>query len=281
MNRTPALLRPFTARAGAPVPAGKAALNYLAVCVAVVAVVWASLAAAGIALNFYFIAQYRVRIWDGFCMTVGISAAALVVSLIIGVAVAAGQGARVLPVRYLCDLYVKIIRGTPLRWLTRTFVWIIRGTPLIVQVYFFYYIIGTAWGVDNRVLAGIIILSLFSGAYIAEILRGSLLSLDAGQLEAARAVGFTRAQTLRYVVAPQLVARTLPALTGQVASIIKDSSLLSVIAVIELTQTIREITATNYNFFGGFLLLGALYLVLTLPLMAVSRHFEKRLDYEH
>lgn len=265
MNRTPTLLCPFTARADLPVPAAKAVLNYLAVCVAVVAVVWASLAAAGIALNFDFIAQYRVRIWDGFCMTVGISAASLVISLIIGVAVAAGQGARVLPVRYLCDLYVKII----------------RGTPLIVQVYFFYYIIGTAWGVDNRVLAGIIILSLFSGAYIAEILRGSLLSLDAGQLEAARAVGFTRAQTLRYVVAPQLVARTLPALTGQVASIIKDSSLLSVIAVIELTQTIREITATNYNFFGGFLLLGALYLVLTLPLMAVSRHFEKRLDYEH
>ena len=265
MIRTPALLRPFTARAGMPAPAAKAVLNYLAVCVAVVAVVWASLAAAGIALNFDFIAQYRVRIWDGFCMTVGISAASLVISLIIGVAVAAGQGTRVLPVRYLCDLYVKII----------------RGTPLIVQVYFFYYIIGTAWGVDNRVLAGIIILSLFSGAYIAEILRGSLLSLDAGQLEAARAVGFTRAQTLRYVVAPQLVARTLPALTGQMASIIKDSSLLSVIAVIELTQTIREITATNYNFFGGFLLLGALYLVLTLPLMAVSRHFEKRLDYEH
>lgn len=265
MIRTPALFRPFAARAGAPAPAAKAVLNYLAVCVAVVAVVWASLAAAGIALNFDFIAQYRVRIWDGFCMTVGISAASLVISLIIGVAVAAGQGARVLPVRYLCDLYVKII----------------RGTPLIVQVYFFYYIIGTAWGVNNRVLAGIIILSLFSGAYIAEILRGSLLSLDAGQLEAAQAVGFTRAQTLRYVVAPQLVARTLPALTGQVASIIKDSSLLSVIAVIELTQTIREITATNYNFFGGFLLLGALYLVLTLPLMAVSRHFEKRLNYEH
>ena len=78
MIRTPALFRPFTARAGMPVPAGKAALNYLAVCVAVVAVVWASLAAAGIALNFDFIAQYRVRIWDGFCMTMGISAAALV-----------------------------------------------------------------------------------------------------------------------------------------------------------------------------------------------------------
>lgn len=198
-------------------------------------------------------------------MTVGISAASLVLSMLIGVPVALGQGSRVLPVRYLCDLYVKII----------------RGTPLIVQVYFFYYIIGTAWGIDNRVVAGIVILSLFSGAYLAEIVRGGLMSIDRGQLEAARAVGFTRAQTLRYVVAPQMVARTLPALTGQVASIIKDSSLLSVIAVIELTQTMREITATNYNFFGGFLLLGALYLVLTLPLMFVSRQFEKRLDYEH
>ena len=257
MKRLTAITRPFTAAAGAPVRPAKAALNYLAVCVAVIAVVWASLAAAGISLNFDFVAQYRVRIWDGFCMTVGISAASLVLSLVLGVLVAAGQGARFLPLRYLCDFYVKII----------------RGTPLIVQVYFFYYIIGTAWGIDNRVLAGIIILSLFSG--------GSLLSLDAGQMEAARAVGFTRAQTLRYVVAPQLVARTLPALTGQVASIIKDSSLLSVIAVIELTQTMREITATNYNFFGGFLLLGALYLVLTLPIMAVSRHFEKRLDYAH
>ena len=161
---------PFMAPTGAPVRPAKAALNYLAVCVAVIAVVWASLAAAGISLNFDFVAQYRVRIWDGFCMTVGISAASLVVSLALGVLVAAGQGARFLPLRYLCDFYVKII----------------RGTPLIVQVYFFYYIIGTAWGIDNRVLAGIIILSLFSGAYIAEIVRGSLLSLDAGQMEAAR-----------------------------------------------------------------------------------------------
>lgn len=250
---------------GSEVGPWKAAANYLIVCCIVICVVWTSMAAAGIALNFDFVAQYRVRIWNGFCMTVGISAASLVLSLAIGIPVAFGQQARVLPIRYLCDLYVKII----------------RGTPLIVQVYFFYYIIGTAWGIDNRVLAGIIILSLFSGAYIAEIVRGSLLSIDRGQLEAANAVGFTKIQTARYVIVPQLVARTLPALTGQVASIIKDSSLLSVIAVIELTQTMREITATNYNFFGGFLLLGALYLCLTLPIMFVSRRFEKRLSYEH
>lgn len=76
-------MRPFTAAAGVPVPPAKAALNYLAVCVVVIAVVWASLAAAGISLNFDFVAQYRVRIWDGFCMTVGISAASLVLSLVL------------------------------------------------------------------------------------------------------------------------------------------------------------------------------------------------------
>ena len=257
------LARPFTAAPRQETPPLKAAANYLLVCVAVIAVFWVSLGMAGITLNFDFVGQYRDRIGSGFLLTVELSAASLVASMAIGVPVALGQSARVLPVRYLCDLYVKLV----------------RGTPLLVQIYLFYYIIGTAWGIDNRVLAGIIILSLFSGAYIAEIVRGSLLSIDESQLEAARAVGFTRAQTVRHVVLPQLVARTLPALTGQVASIIKDSSLLSVIAVIELTQTMREITATNYNFFGGFLLLGALYLVLTLPIMAVSRHFEKRLSY--
>lgn len=254
---------PFTATGN--VGRIKAAFNYLLVCCLVICIVWASLAVAGISLNFDFVGQYGTRIWSGFCMTVGISVASLLLSMVIGIPVAIGQGSRILPLRYLCDLYVKII----------------RGTPLIVQIYFFYYIIGTAWGIDNRVLAGIVILSFFSGAYIAEIVRGSLLSIDTSQLEAARAVGFTKAQTIRYVVVPQLIARTLPALTGQAASIIKDSSLLSVIALIELTQTIREITATNYNFFGGFLLLGALYLCLTLPIMFISRRFEKRLTYEH
>ena len=111
------------------------------------------------------------------------------------------------------------------------------------------------------------------------ILRGAYASIDPEQLEAARAVGFTRWQTARHVVLPQLVALALPALAGQFANIVKDSSLLSVISVIELTQTMREISATNYNFFGCYLLLGAIYLALTLPIMALSRHLEKRLDH--
>ena len=239
----------FMAAKDSPVAPWKRALNYFVVVVAVVAVVGVSLSMAGIALNFDFVVQYRTRIWDGFCLTVFISLFSLVGSLIIGIPVALGQNARFLPVRYLCDFYVKII----------------RGTPLIAQIYLFYYIIGTAWGVENRVVAGI---------------RGGYESLPRGPIEAARALGLSRVQCAISVELPQMVSRILPALTGQFASIIKDSSLLSVIAVIELTQTMREISATNYNFFGCFLLLGALYLCLTLPIMFISRYFEKKMDYD-
>ena len=254
----------FMAAKDSPVAPWKRALNYFVVVVAVVAVVGVSLSMAGIALNFDFVVQYRTRIWDGFCLTVFISLFSLVGSLIVGIPVALGQNARFLPVRYLCDFYVKII----------------RGTPLIAQIYLFYYIIGTAWGVENRVVAGILILSVFAGAYIAEIIRGGYESLPRGPIEAARALGLSRTQCAISVELPQMVSRILPALTGQFASIIKDSSLLSVIAVIELTQTMREISATNYNFFGCFLLLGALYLCLTLPIMFISRYFEKKMDYD-
>lgn len=254
----------FMAAKDSPVAPWKRALNYFVVVVAVVAVVGVSLSMAGIALNFDFVVQYRTRIWDGFCLTVFISLFSLVGSLIIGIPVALGQNARFLPVRYLCDFYVKII----------------RGTPLIAQIYLFYYIIGTAWGVENRVVAGILILSVFAGAYIAEIIRGGYESLPRGPIEAARALGLSRVQCAISVELPQMVSRILPALTGQFASIIKDSSLLSVIAVIELTQTMREISATNYNFFGCFLLLGALFLCLTLPIMFISRYFEKKMDYD-
>ncbi|MCL2826002.1 MAG: amino acid ABC transporter permease [Eggerthellaceae bacterium] len=253
----------FLAPKDKPVPPLKGVANYLLVCVLVIAFFWLSLSVISVSFNFGFVGFYGKRIVDGLILTVEISLASLVLSLVLGILVAAGQSVSVLPVRYLCDVYVKVI----------------RGTPLIMQIYLFYYIVGTAWGISDRFIAGVLILSIFEGAYIAEIVRGSLLSLDETQLDAARSVGFTRAQTARYVIIPQMVARTLPALTGQFASVIKDSSLLSIIAVIEMTQTMREISAATFQLFESYLLLGALYLCLTLPIAFVSRLFEKRFDY--
>lgn len=256
---------PFIASRDDAPSKGRIALNYLIVCLIVLFVFWVALGAIGYRLDYSFVWNVSGRIVDGFILTLQVSAVSLVFSLLLGALVTAGKGSRILPLRYLCDLYVKII----------------RGTPLIMQIYLFFYIVGTAVGVDDRFISGVLILSVFEGAYIAEIIRGSLLSIDGTQRDAARAVGFTRAQTLRFVIVPQMVARTLPALTGQFASIVKDSSLLSLISVIELTQTMREISAANFQLFECYILLGLLYLLITLPLEAVGHFFEKRFDFAH
>lgn len=242
-----------------------AAVNLLFVILLWVLLFWISLHAIQVRLDFSFLGQFQIRVWDGFLVTLKLSLCSLILSLIIGVFSAAGQSSPLLVIRYFCSVYVKFI----------------RGTPLIMQIYLFFYIVGTAWGVTNRFAAGVIILSIFEGAYIAEIIRGSLLSIENSQLEAARAVGFTPRQTLCYVVLPQMVARTLPALTGQFASIIKDSSLLSMIAVIELTQTMREISAVNFRLFECYLFLGVLYLCLTLPISLMSEKLERKFRYEN
>ena len=242
----------------------KAAFNILLMSVGLILLFWFSLSRIGVAFDFSFLPALRGRLWDGFLTTVCLSAASLLLSLFLGIVCAALQSSKILVLRYLSKLYVTVI----------------RGTPLIMQIYLFYYIVGTAFGIENRFLCGVLILSVFEGAYIAEIIRGSLLSMDGTQLEAAKAVGFTQRQTVAYVVLPQLTARTLPALTGQFASIIKDSSLLSIIAMIELTQTMREISATNFKLFECYLTLGALYLLLTLPVSFASKRLERMFHYE-
>ncbi len=254
----------FRVRAGEKPSALQAAVGIVLAGAAVIGFFWASLSQIAYRPDFGFLADFNVRIVDGFAMTLGVSAASLVLSLAIGVLAAAGENARTLVLRYLSRGYVVFI----------------RGTPLIMQIYLFFYLVGTAWGVENRFWAGVIILSIFEGAYIAEIIRGSYASLERTQLEAAQAVGFSSLQTLRYVVVPQMTARTLPALAGQFASIIKDSSLLSMISVVELTQTMREISAVNLKLLESYLFLGVLYLALTIPVAIASKLLERRFSYE-
>ncbi len=218
-----------------------------------------------IGFDFSFLWSFRYRLAQGFAATVELSLVSLVVSLLLGFLSAMANNSRVLAISYFARVYVQFF----------------RGTPMIMQVYLFFYIVGTAWGVDNRFLAGVLILSIFEGAYIAEIIRGGIDSIEPTQLEAAKAVGLESRQTLRLIVLPQIVKRTLPALAGQFASIIKDSSLLSLISVIELTQTIREISASNFAIFECYIFLGLLYLALTFPISMYTRYLESRFSYEN
>jgi len=196
-------------------------------------------------------------------MTLAISVASLAASLLIGVAIALARRAHFLPLRYAATLYVEVI----------------RGTPLLVQILILFYVVANAFGLENRYLVGVLALSLFAGAYLAEMIRAGIESIRDSQLESARAIGLTPAQTYRYVIFPQVVRQLVPPLAGQFASIIKDSSLLSIIAVSEFTLNAQEVNAFTYSTLESYLPLAAGYLLLTLPISLLGRVLERRFHF--
>lgn len=213
--------------------------------------------------NWEAVYEYRQKFIQGWLVTVAVSASALILSLLIGMLCALIQRARFLPLRYLGKLYIELI----------------RGTPLLVQILVFFYVLADAVGMENRYLVGVLTMALFSGAYITEIIRAGIESLGESQLESARAIGLTKAQTYRYVVLPQVIRRILPPLAGQFGALIKDSSLLSIIAVSELTLNAQEVNAFTYSALESYLPLAAGYLALTLPISLFSRYLEKKYRY--
>jgi polar amino acid transport system permease protein len=155
-----------------------------------------------------------------------------------------------------------------------------RGTPLLVQILIFYYVTAQAAHIDDRNVAGVLILSIFSGAYISEVIRGGIESVGKSQLESAKAIGLTRAQTYLYVIYPQALRQILPSMAGQFVSIVKDSSLLSVISVNEYTENVKEVNADTFGSLECYILLAAGYLILTLPISFLTRYLESRNQFE-
>ena len=172
-----------------------------------------------------------------------------------------------------------------LKWLSTIYVELIRGSPLLVQILIWYFVIGTLVN-DNLVMMGmapispvgwgVISLSIFAGAYVTEIVRGGIESVPKGQMEAARSSGMSYLQAMIYIILPQALKVAMPALTGQFISLIKDSSLLGIIAIRELTKASREIVASTMMTFEFFLILAVLYLVLTFPLSMFVKYLEQK-----
>jgi len=207
---------------------------------------------------------YRETFWNGWLTTVQISAAALVLSTLIGGATALARRSNFLPLRYTAIAYVETV----------------RGLPLVVLVLFGFYGVANAIGWQDRVSAGIVILSLFSGAYIAEMIRSGIESVGRSQWDSARAIGLSPAQTYRFVIFPQVLRQILPPLAGQFSSLIKDSSLLYIIGIPELTFAANQVNSATYSTFESFVPLGVCYLVLTLPVSLWTKHLENRIRYE-
>ncbi|MCU1782605.1 amino acid ABC transporter permease [Pseudomonas sp. 13B_2.1_Bac1] len=162
------------------------------------------------------------------------------------------------------------------RDLSTIYVELVRGTPLLVQIFIFYFFIGTVLNL-SREFAGIAALSLFTGAYVAEIVRAGVQSITRGQNEAARSLGLSASQSMRHVVLPQAFKRVLPPLAGQFISLVKDTSLVSVIAITELLKSGREVITTSFSPFEILFCVAGLYLLINLPLSKMASRLERRL----
>lgn len=169
----------------------------------------------------------------------------------------------------------RISENITLRGLAMIYVECIRGTPLLVQIFLAYFFLGTVFDLSRNV-CGVGALALFAGAYVAEIVRAGIQAIPKGQSEAARSLGMNSFQTMVEVILPQALKKILPPLSGQFISLIKDSSLVSVIAITDLTKSGREIITSTFATFEVWLVVAAMYLLVTSILSQIVYYMERR-----
>ena len=199
----------------------------------------------------------------GLWLTLEISAVSLVFAVILGLVAGLGRVAQNPAAKNLATTYVEII----------------RGTPLLVQIFIVYFFVGTVLSL-SAFAAGVVALSVFTGAYVAEIVRAGIEAVPRGQMEAARSLGMNYFQAMRHVILPQAIKKSLPSLAGQFINLIKDSSLVSVMALTDLTKAGREVVSSTFSPFEVWFTVAAMYLVLTGALSWLVRRLELRMSHD-
>jgi L-cystine transport system permease protein len=177
-----------------------------------------------------------------------------------------------------------ILRMSPwplLRWPASLYVSVMRGTPLLVQIFVIYYGLPTVGIEFTPVTAGVLALSLNAGAYLSESLRGAISSIGQGQWRASFSLGLSYWQTLHYIVLPQALRVAVPSMGNTLISLIKDTSLVSVITMTELMLATKEVIATTFRPLPLYLAAAAIYWCLSLGFEAVQRRAERRLNRAH
>lgn len=170
----------------------------------------------------------------------------------------------------------RLSREPVTRGLSIAYVELIRNTPLLVQIYIIYFFVGSMLRL-SALAAGTAALSIFAGAYVGEIVRAGIQSIHKGQMEASRSLGMTYAQAMRHIILPQAFKRIIPPLAGQFISLIKDSSLVSVIALADLMFQGQQAVARTYHAFEIYFTVAFLYLVMTFTLSMATQYVERRL----
>jgi polar amino acid transport system permease protein len=217
---------------------------------------------AGYAWDFSFLWAYRSLILTGLGVTIAYTAGTILLGLIVGL------------ITGLLRLSRNPIITAPLL----AYVEIFRCTPLLVQIVWFYYALPVVIGVDIPAhVAATLVLSLYTGAFYAEIIRGGVNSIERGQWDAARAIGMRRGQVMRHVILPQAVKRMIPPFMNQSIIQLKNTSLVSTIAVADLLYQGTIITAATYRPLEVYTMVAVIYFLVLFPLTLAAQHVERRL----
>lgn len=202
---------------------------------------------------------------DGLKITILISLFAIAIGVAIGLLIA---------IIKVSASEKKILIG--LKWICNLYITVIRGTPVMVQLLIIYNLVFTARD-TNEIVVGAICFGINSGAYVAEIIRAGIESIDKGQMEAGRSLGFNYIQTMHYIIVPQAIKNILPALSNEFIVLIKETSVAGIIAVTDLTKAAQYIGSTDYNILPPLYVAAACYLVIVLGLTKLQGMLERRL----
>lgn len=175
---------------------------------------------------------------------------------------------------------LKIYTTGPTQWFATLYIEIVRGTPLLIQLFFIFYGLPYLGIKLSPMMAAVLGLGFNYAAYEAENYRAGIYSVPRAQMEAAYALGMNKRQALRHIVIPQAFKISLPPMTNDFISLLKDSSLVSVITMVELTKVYGQLASTYYDYFGTGVLVAIIYLLLGLPFIRIARYFEKKLNVE-
>lgn len=183
---------------------------------------------------------------------------------------------------FIIGLIMALMRLSPwkiLNWIAKIFIDAIRGTPILVQLFFIYFGLNSLEFISlDRDTAGIITVAINAGAYFAEIIRAGIQSMDKGQTEAARSLGLTNTQNMRHIILPQAFRRMLPTFTNQAIISLKDTSLLSVIGIADLTQKGQVVIARTFEAISIWLVVGVMYFIVIYLLSLLSSFLERRFE---
>lgn len=205
---------------------------------------------------------WRSTIIKGWFVTIAASLLALILSIIVGFGLYLLTNSNKLFFRYLGNIFNEFV----------------FGSPLIVFVALVYYFIAVPMGLNSRFIAGVIALSLYMAPYMKNLFEGAIKSIDELQYQAMTVFGFTTYQKYRFIILPQLLKVIIPPLVGNLTFIVKGSALLNFISVPELYNQITTAQSNTYAVVEGYLLMLIMYLIITIPLIRITKYFEKRVN---